>query len=206
MAGVTLRSQDSPRFPGLGGRPRLRGPARGPDRLRRRPRRAGPLSRRRPAGPPPVRHPHRHPRPPAAPLAGPLRGRRCPRPVGPSRPGAPPDGPVSPSDGLKPPRLYDGPARPWKSVREAPRPLHGHKTTPPTSPVGGASVLTGRGQPSKWATRAAITSAISPATSRPGRSRPVRRATIRPSSTRSRAWSGLCSLMRPIWPVRHSVP
>nr|DAU80242.1 MAG TPA: hypothetical protein [Caudoviricetes sp.] len=86
-------------------------------------------------------------------------------------------------------------------------PLTGMKRPRPplrwAGPLGGTSVQSGRGA-SKCRTMAAITSAISPATSRPGRSRPVRRATICPSSTRKRAWSGLCSLMRPIWPVRHS--
>ena len=75
--------------------------------------RSGPGARSRRRGtssrpsavPPPAPH-SGHPPTPAASLAGPLRDRRRPRPLGTSRPGASPDGPVSLADGLAPPPRY----------------------------------------------------------------------------------------------------
>lgn len=92
--------------PHLGDRPRLRGPPRGPPRLRRDPRGAGLLPCRRPGGPLLVRHPHRRPTSPAFPLAGPLRGRLRPRAVAPPRAGAPRKLPVSLSGGRTPAPRY----------------------------------------------------------------------------------------------------
>lgn len=126
--------------------PRLHGPARGALRVRRHPRRAGQLPRRRPVGADLVRYPHRHPRPPAAPLAGPLRGRRRPCLIGPPRAGAPSGGAVSPPDGLAPtPRYLHLGTGAFVRLRGLhglqPRPAR-HRACPPT--FGGRSALRGR--------------------------------------------------------------
>lgn len=99
----TVLREDHHAFDGIpeellaGGRPVRAALVRGPAEVGRRPRRAAPG--------PGLAAPSRPPAP-AAPLAGPLRGRRLSRPVGPTRPEAPPKRPVRPSDGLAPAPRY----------------------------------------------------------------------------------------------------